>query len=47
MTAKLLYRKIDQFLLNFLLGEEKGITAAVSVVSQDTKKIEVATMGTW
>ena len=42
VTAKLLYRKIDQFLLNFLLGEDSGITAPVSVVSEDRKTITVA-----
>ncbi len=47
VTARLLYRKVDQFLLNFLLGEEKGVTSPVSVVSEDTKKIEVTGGGTW
>ncbi|MFQ6615342.1 MAG: multiheme c-type cytochrome [Fidelibacterota bacterium] len=41
VTAKLMYRKINQFLLNFLLGEESGVTAPVSLVSEDTKKIQV------
>ncbi|MFQ5709623.1 MAG: multiheme c-type cytochrome [bacterium] len=47
VQAKLLYRKIDQFLLNFLLGEESGITAPITVLSEDEKKIEVTGMGTW
>jgi hypothetical protein len=47
VTAKLLYRKIDQFLLNFLLGEESGITAPVTLISEDRKTIEVAPLGTW
>ncbi|MFQ5864114.1 MAG: multiheme c-type cytochrome [bacterium] len=47
VTAKLLYRKIDQFLLNFLLGEESGITAPVSLISEDQKKIEVISLGSW
>ncbi|RMD92628.1 MAG: hypothetical protein D6813_05585 [Calditrichaeota bacterium] len=41
VTAKLLYRKIDQFLINFLFGEDVGITAPVTVLSQDEKVIKV------
>ena len=41
VTAKLMYRKVDQFLLNFLLGEEAGVTAPVTVVSQATQKITI------
>ena len=44
VTAQLKYRKIDQFLLNFLFGESAGITAPVTVLSQDTKHIEVASL---
>ncbi len=47
VEAKLMYRKIDQFLLNFLLGEESGITAPITVISEDRKTIKVETMGTW
>jgi hypothetical protein len=46
VTAKLMYRKIDQFLLNFLLGENSGITSPVSVISEDQKKIAVEA-ATW
>ena len=41
VSAKLLYRKIDQFLLNFLFGESSGTTSPVTVVSQDSTTIEV------
>ncbi|MBI2073965.1 MAG: hypothetical protein HYT81_13200, partial [Gemmatimonadetes bacterium] len=41
VSAKLLYRKIDQFLLNFLFGEASGITSPVTVLSEDQKTIEV------
>jgi hypothetical protein len=41
VDAKLLYRKADQFLLNFLFGEESGLTAPVTVVSEDEKTIRV------
>lgn len=36
-----MYRKIDQFLLNFLFGESSGITAPVTVLSQDSTSIRV------
>jgi hypothetical protein len=42
VTAKLMYRKVDQFLLNFLLGEESGVTAPISVISEDNKSILVS-----
>jgi len=41
VTAKLMYRKADQFLLNFLFGEESGITAPVTIMSVDEKTIQV------
>lgn len=42
VTARLMYRKADQFLLNFLFGKESGITAAVTVMSEDHRTISVA-----
>jgi hypothetical protein len=41
VKARLLYRKADQFLLNFLFGEESGLTAPVALVSEDEKTIRV------
>jgi hypothetical protein len=41
VRARLLYRKVDQFLLNFLFGESSGITSPVTVVSEDSTSIEV------
>ncbi len=41
VSARLLYRKIDQFLLNFLLGEDSGVSAPVSLISEDQKTIKV------
>ncbi len=41
VSAKLLYRKFDQFLLNFLFGAESGLTAPVTVMSEDKKIIKV------
>jgi len=43
VTARLLYRKTDQFLLNFLFTEEAGITAPVTVMSEDHATIPVTT----
>jgi hypothetical protein len=43
VTARLMYRKADQFLLNFLFGEGSGLTAPVTVVSEDRKTIRVGT----
>jgi hypothetical protein len=45
VTAKLMYRKIDQFLLNFLFGEAAGITSPVTVLSEDTTSIAVMSSG--
>jgi hypothetical protein len=41
VTARLMYRKADQFLLNFLFGEESGVTATVTVMSEDRRTIRV------
>ena len=41
VSARLMYRKVDQFLLNFLFGEGSGITSPVTIISQDTASIEV------
>ena len=42
VRGRLLYRKLDQFLINFLFGEHSGITAPVTVMSEDTKVIRVS-----
>jgi len=41
VTARLLYRKADQFLLNFLFGEDSGITSPVTVMSESETTIQV------
>jgi hypothetical protein len=41
VTAKLLYRKVDQFLVNYLMGEEAGITAPVVEIDRATATIDV------
>jgi hypothetical protein len=47
VTARLLYRKIDQFLLNFLFGEKEGVASPITVVSEDAKTIVVNAQGAW
>ncbi len=39
VVAKLMYRKVDQFLINFLLGEDSGLTAPV--IEMNTAEITV------
>jgi len=41
VTAILNYRKVDQFLLNFLLGEDTDVTAPVVEMTRATATIEV------
>jgi Cytochrome c554 and c-prime len=41
VTAKLLYRKFDQFLLDFLAGGPSELTAPVTVISEDEATIVV------
>ncbi len=41
VKARLLYRKVDQFLLNDLFGADSGITTPVSVISEDEMVITV------
>jgi hypothetical protein len=41
VSVRLLYRKFDQYMLNYLFGEEAGITAPITVLSEDSKIIQV------
>lgn len=43
VTARLQYRKIDQFLLNFLLGEDNTVTAPITTLSEASGQIDVGT----
>ena len=40
--ARLRYRKVDQYLLNFMFGKEKGLTAPVTDMDAQTKTIQIA-----
>ncbi len=42
VTARLLYRKADQFLLNFLFGENSGLTSPITEMSVDRKVIRIS-----
>jgi hypothetical protein len=39
VTARLLYRKIDQYLLNFLFGAERGLTMPVTEIARAEARI--------
>jgi len=41
VTARLLYRKADQYLLDFLFGADSGLTAPVTVLAEDETTIQV------
>jgi hypothetical protein len=41
VVAKLMYRKVDQFLINFLLGEDSGLTAPVIEMNRAWATIDV------
>jgi hypothetical protein len=41
VRARLLYRKIDQFLLNFLFGEESGLTTPITEMASVEKEIRL------
>jgi hypothetical protein len=45
IEATLHYRKIDQFLLNYVLGEKSGVTAPVVDVSSATASVCVTGSG--
>jgi hypothetical protein len=41
LQAVLLYRKVDQFLLNYLFGEQSGLTSPVTELARATTKVFV------
>ena len=41
VTARLLYRKVDQFLLNFMFGEKAGLTMPVTEMARAEARIRV------
>ncbi len=41
VTARLMYRKIDQYLLNFLFGETSGLTTPVTEMARTEARIHV------
>jgi hypothetical protein len=42
VEAKLQYRKVDQYMLNYLMGKDSGVTSPVTTVSTDRDTIVVA-----
>jgi hypothetical protein len=45
VTARLLYRKADQYLLNFMFGEASGLTMPVTELARAQTRIRVAPAG--
>lgn len=45
VRARLLYRKIDQYLLNFMFGEKAGLTSPITEMASVERTIEVAPRG--
>ena len=45
IEARLNYRKVDQYLLNFLFGEDSGLTAPIVQVAESTATVRVAPGG--
>ena len=41
IVAKLNYRKVDQFLLNYMFGENSGLTAPVVEIARATATVRV------
>ena len=41
ITAALQYRKVDQFLLNYLFGDENKLTSPVTEIDRATASVEV------
>jgi len=41
VTARLLYRKVDQYLLNFMFGEEAGLTSPVTEMARAEARLRV------
>ncbi len=46
VNAKLLYRKVNQNLLDILFGEDSGVTAPISLLSESSGSINIAPLGT-
>lgn len=41
VAARLLYRKVDQYLLNFMFGEKEGLTAPVTEMARTEARVRV------
>ena len=41
ITAKLLYRKADQYLINYLMGKKSGLTAPIVELTSTKATVEV------
>jgi hypothetical protein len=41
VSARLLYRKVDQYLINFIFGEEKGLTSPITELATAERVVRV------
>ncbi len=41
VSARLLYRKIDQYLLNFMFGEDSGLTTPITEMARDEATVRI------
>ena len=41
VRVRLRYRKVDQYLLNFIFGEKAGLTAPITDMDWQTRRIEI------
>jgi hypothetical protein len=45
IEARLLYRKADQYLLNFMFGPDSGLTSPITEISSATRVVRVEAPG--
>jgi hypothetical protein len=45
VQARLRYRKVDQYLLNFMFGEDKGLTSPITDMASETRTIQISEPG--
>ncbi|MEE9263529.1 MAG: hypothetical protein V3V11_03645, partial [Vicinamibacteria bacterium] len=43
ITARLLYRKADQYLINFIFGEDSGLSSPITGMASDQRTVTIRT----
>jgi hypothetical protein len=41
ITARLLYRKADQYLINFIFGEDAGLSSPITEMASDQRVVSI------